>query len=133
MERRTFVITACKAFPVVVGALYLIDCGGPTAPSSVAEVTSDSTVVNGHSHTVNVSASDQLHPAGTTYTSSTASAHNHMVSLTADQLSTIASGGSVAISSTASTADSHEPSLHSQVPLAGCWNALLNRSTFPGM
>jgi len=104
LERRTFVIKACTAFPVVVGALYLIDCGGgPTTPSSVAEVTSDSTVVNGHSHTANVPASDQLHPASTTYTSSTASAHNHMVSLTADQLSTIASGGSVAISSTAST------------------------------
>ena len=103
LERRTFVIAACKAFPVVVGALYLIDCGGPTAPSSVAEVTSDSTVVNGHSHTANVPASDQLHPVSTTYTSSTASAHNHTVSLTVDQLSTIASGGSVTISSTAST------------------------------
>jgi len=103
VERRTFMIGACKAVPVVVGALYLIDCGGPTTPSSVAEVTSDSTVVNGHSHAANVPASDQLHPASTTYTSSTASAHNHTVSLTADQLSTIASGGSVTISSTAST------------------------------
>ena len=103
VERRTFLVRAGKAFPVVVAALYLIDCGGPTAPSSVADVASDSTVVNGHSHTVNVSASDQLHPASTTYTSSTASAHTHMVSLTADQLSTIASGGSITISSTAST------------------------------
>ncbi len=75
MERRTFVIEACKAFPVAVGALYLIDCGGPIAPSSVADVASDSTVVNGHSHTANVPASDQLHPASTTYISSTASAH----------------------------------------------------------
>jgi len=52
VDRRTFVIAACKALPVVVGA-YLIDCGGgPTAPSSVAEVASDSTVVNASSLTM---------------------------------------------------------------------------------
>ena len=103
MERRTFIIHAGKAFPVVIGALYLIDCGSPTSPSAVAAVASDSTIVNGHSHTANVPASDQLHPANTTYTSSTASAHDHMVTLTADQLSTIASGGSVTVTSTASS------------------------------
>lgn len=104
MERRTFVIQAGKAFPVVIGALYLIDCGSSTSPSAVAAVASDSTVVNGHSHTANVPASDQLHPATTTYTSSTASAHDHMVTLTADQLTTIASGGSVTVTSTANSA-----------------------------
>ncbi len=103
MNRRTFIVQAGKAFPVVAGVLYLVDCGGPTSPSAVASVASDSTVVNGHSHTANVSASDQLHPANTTYTSSTTAAHDHMVTLTADQLSTIATGGSVTVTSTAST------------------------------
>ena len=102
MERRTFVIEAGKAFPVVVGALYLIGCGSPTSPSAVADVTSNSTVVNGHSHTANVPASDQLHPADTTYTSSSSVSHVHMVTLTAAQLSAIASG-SVTVTSTAST------------------------------
>ena len=100
MERRTFVIEAGKAFPVVVGALYLIGCGSPTSPSAVADVKSNSTVVNGHSHTVNVPASDQLHPADTTYTSSTSLSHAHMVTLTAAQLAAIASGGSVTVTST---------------------------------
>jgi hypothetical protein len=103
MERRTFVIEAGKAFPVVVGALYLFGCGSPTSPSAVAEITSNSTVVNGHSHSANVPASDQLHPADTTYTSSMSLSHAHMVTLTAAQLSAIASGGSVTVTSTASS------------------------------
>ena len=104
MERRVFVIQAGKAFPAVAGALYLIGCGSSTtSPSAVAEISSTSTVVNSHSHSVGVPASDQLHPANTTYTSSTSSAHDHMVTLTASQLSTLASGGSVTVTSTAST------------------------------
>ena|SRR5215468_2042921 len=105
MERRVFIIEAGKAFPVVVGALYLINCdSSSTSPSTVADVTSNSTVVNGHSHSVNVPASDQLHPADTTYTSSNSLSHVHMVSLTAAQLQTIASGGSITATSTLSSA-----------------------------
>jgi hypothetical protein len=104
MERRAFVIQAGRALPVIIGALYLIDCGSsPTSPSAVADVVSTSTLVNGHSHTANVPASDQQHPANTTYASSTSSAHDHMVTLTANQLSTIAAGGSITLTSTVST------------------------------
>ena len=105
IDRRTFVIEAGKAFPIVLGALYVIGCGdsGPTNPSTVADVSSTSTVVNAHSHSANVPASDQLHPADTTYTSSSSLSHVHMVTLTANQLSTIASGGSVTVTSTVST------------------------------
>ena len=105
MDRRTFVIEAGKAFPVIAGAVYLIGCGNssPTNPSSVADVSSTSTIVNAHSHSANVPASDQLHPVDATYTSSSSSNHVHMVTLTASQLSTIASGGSVTVTSTAST------------------------------
>jgi len=103
VDRRTFVIEAGKAFPVVAGAVYLIACGSATSPSAVAEVSSNSSVVNGHSHSVNVPASDQMHPADTAYTSSNSAIHVHMVTLTATQLSTIASGGAVTVTSTAST------------------------------
>ena len=104
MQRRVFVIQAGKAFPVVAGALYLIGCGSSTTtPSAVAQISSTSTVINSHSHVVGVPASDQLHPANTTYTSSTSSAHEHMVTLTASQLSSLASGGSVTVTSTVST------------------------------
>jgi len=103
MHRRVFLIEAGKAFPVVTGALYVFGCGGSTtSPSGVADILSTSTLVNGHSHTVNVPASDQLHPVDSTYTSSTDAAHTHMVTLTASQLSTLASGGSVTATSTAS-------------------------------
>jgi hypothetical protein len=104
MTRRTFVIEAGKAFPVVVGALYVFGCssGNPASPSNVADVLSTSTTVNAHSHTTNVPASDQLHPVDTTYTSSSSLGHVHMVTLTASQLATIASGGSVTVTSTTS-------------------------------
>jgi hypothetical protein len=104
MQRRVFLIEAGKAFPVVAGALYLIGCGSSvTAPSDVASISSVSTVVNAHTHSVGVPASDQLHPTTTTYTSSTDSAHNHTVTLTANQLSTLAASGSVTVNSTNST------------------------------
>ena len=104
MQRRVFLIQAGKAVPAVAGALYLIGCGdSPTAPSGVADIASVSTVVNAHTHTVGVSASDQLHPATMTYTSSSSAAHDHMVTLTANQLSTLAAGGSVTVTSTNST------------------------------
>ena len=103
MDRRVFVIEAGKAFPVIAGALYLIGCGSSTtSPSMVADVSSTSTNVNGHTHTTNVPSADQLHPVDTNYTSSTDSGHNHMVTLTASQLSSIASGGSVTVTSTSS-------------------------------
>ena len=103
--RRTFVIEAGKAFPIVLGALYVIGCGdsGPTNPSTIADVSSTSTAVNAHSHSANVPASDQLHPADATYASSSSLTHVHMVTLSANQLSTIASGGSVTVTSTSST------------------------------
>jgi hypothetical protein len=103
MHRRVFIIEAGKAFPIVAGALYLINCGSSTSPSAVADVSSTSSVANSHTHTANVPASDQLHPANMTYTSSTDAAHNHMVTLTAGQLSTLAAGGSVTVTSTSST------------------------------
>ena len=103
MKRRVFVIQAGKAFPVVVGALYMVGCGSsPTNPSAVADVASDSTVVNGHSHSVNVPASDQLHPTDTTYPSSPSVNHVHTGTLTTNQVSTLASGGSVTVTSSAS-------------------------------
>jgi hypothetical protein len=103
VTRRTFVIEAGKAFPVVIGALYVVGCSSsPTSPSTTADVQSTSTVVNNHSHTANVPAADQLHPIDTTYTSSTSLSHIHMVTLTATQLSTLAGGGSVTVTSTIS-------------------------------
>ena len=103
MNRRVFVIEAGKAFPVVAGALYLIGCGSSTtSPSAVADISSTSTNVNSHTHTINVPSSDQLHPADTNYTSSNDSGHTHVATLTASQLSTLASGGAVTVTSTSS-------------------------------
>ena len=86
-------------------ALYITGCGSssPASPSSAADISATSTVVNGHRHTVNVPASDQTHPADTTYTTSSTLNHVHSVTLTASQLATLASGGTVTVTSTMST------------------------------
>ena len=107
-QRRVFLIQAGKAFPVVAGVLYLIGCDEAFNPSAVADLSSVSTVVLGHSHTINVPAADQLHPATTTYTSSNVGAHVHMVTLTEDQLRTLAKGGSVTVTSTNSGTHTHD-------------------------
>ncbi len=113
MDRRTFVIEAGKAFPIVAGALYLVGCGSnsstPVSPSAVADVLSTSTVANGHTHTLDIPASDQLHPIDFIYTSSSTLNHTHLVALTASDLSTIAAGGSVTIlSATNATTGFHQ-------------------------
>src|SRR3974390_3329506 len=83
-------------------AVAAVSCGSSTAPSSmVADVSVTSTVVNAHSHTLNVSASDQLHPADTTYTSSNSTGHT--LTLTASQLSSIAARGTVMVTSSMNT------------------------------
>ena len=86
-------------------ALSAVSCGSSsTAPSStIADLTVTSTLVNAHTHTGNVTASDQLHPADTTYTTSSTLNHTHTVALTAAQLASIAAGGTVTVTSSAST------------------------------
>ena len=107
-QRRVFLVQAGKAFPVVAGALYLIGCDEAFNPSAVADISSVSTVNAGHSHTINVPSADQLHPAAKTYTSTNVFAHVHMVTLTEDQLRTLATGGSVTVTSTTSGTHAHD-------------------------
>jgi hypothetical protein len=59
--------------------------------------------VNGHNHSATISASDQQKPSDTTYTSSSTLKHTHMVTMSADQLASLGSGGSVTVTSTVST------------------------------
>lgn len=104
MQRRIFLIEAGKAVPAVAGALYLIGCGDSTvAPSAVASISSVSTTVNAHTHSVGVPASDQMKAVQVTYTSSATSSHDHMVTLSASQLTTLGQQGTVTVSSTSST------------------------------
>ena len=89
---------------ILAVAVAAVRCGSSTtAPSSVADVSVTSTVVNAHSHTINVSSSDQLHPADTTYTTSNTMGHTHTLTLTAGQLASIATGGTVTVTSSSST------------------------------
>jgi hypothetical protein len=68
----------------------------------VASISSVSTTVNAHTHTVGIPASDQMKAATTTYTSSSSLNHDHMVTLSASQLTTLGQQGSVTVTSTSS-------------------------------
>jgi hypothetical protein len=88
---------------IAIGTLYLAACGdSAVAPSSVADLSATSTVVNGHSHTINVSSSDQMKPVDTTYTTSSSAGHTHTVTLTASQLTSIAAGGTLTVTTSVS-------------------------------
>ena len=104
MNRRVFMLEAGKAVPVVVGAIYLVGCGGDSTvtPSATADIKSTSTVSNGHSHDVNIPSSDQLKATTTVYTSTNVSAHDHQVTLTGTQLATLGNAGTVTVTSTSS-------------------------------
>jgi hypothetical protein len=103
MQRRVFLLQAGKAVPAVVGAIYLIGCGdSSTAPSAIADIQSVSTTVNGHTHSVNVPASDQMKAVTNTYTSSSSLSHDHMVTLSGSQLTTLSLQGTVTVTSTSS-------------------------------
>jgi len=86
-------------------ALYVVGCSSssPAAPSAVADISVTSTVANAHSHSASIPASDQLHPADMAYTSSATLNHTHTITLTASQLQTLASGGTVTVTSSVST------------------------------
>src|SRR5262245_60274326 len=104
MQRRVFLVQAGKAVPAIAGALYLVGCGdSPTEPSAVASISSVSTTVNAHTHTVGIPASDQMKGAAVSFTSSSTSAHDHTVSFSANQMTTLAQGGTVTVTSTSST------------------------------
>ena len=104
MNRRVFILEAGKAVPVVIGALYIVGCGGnsTTSPSATADVQATSTVSNGHSHSANVPASDQLKTVAVVYTTTNVLAHDHQVTLSASQLASLAAGGSVTVTTTSS-------------------------------
>ena len=91
---------ATVAALALIGALGVAGCGSSTtSPSTIADISVPSTFVNGHSHTVNISASDQMHPADQVYTTSNAAGHTHTLVVTAKQLTSIATGESVTVTS----------------------------------
>src|SRR6266513_6359357 len=103
MNRRVFILEAGKAVPVAIGALYIVGCGSSTtSPSATADVQATSTVSNGHSHSANVPASDQLKAVAVVYTTTNVLAHDHQVTLSASQLTSLTAGGSVTVTTTSS-------------------------------
>jgi hypothetical protein len=104
MNRRVFIIEAGKAVPVVAGAIYLVGCSGnsSTSPSATATVQASSTTANGHSHTASFAASEESRTSSNTYTSSNVQGHDHQVTLSVAQFTSLAAGGSVTVGSTTS-------------------------------
>lgn len=86
----------------VVPAVLQGCSSSPDSPGSSCSGTDPlSTVNEGHTHSVCVPTSDMTNPpaGGATYTSSNDGSHTHTITLTAQQLSMIAAGQSVLVTS----------------------------------
>lgn len=123
VNRRDFLATAGTGLVALVLTPIVSACGGdddnassvsPTTPVSCDGAGETSTVVDGHSHTVCVPNADIDDPpaAGSPYVTSVADGHQHDVLLTADELTTVANGGSVTVTTTVELGHTHDFSIH---------------------
>ena len=123
MDRRVFFRTVSGG--LVLLTLTPIGCGdsGGEMEQNCDGLRTISGITDGHAHTLCTPAQDLNAPPGTGrgYTSSSVSgrdttgyggaSHDHVVFLTADQLATVASGGTVTIQSSESENHSHSFSI----------------------
>ena len=120
MDRRRFIIKAGQAFPVLAGAVYLVGCDSNSSSSDNDDgnnndggnnqplfITATSTVADGHSHSAQIPVADLTSPSNKTYNASSSFGHNHLVTLSIAQLSSLASGSAVTVTSTNDFAHTH--------------------------
>ena len=109
MGRRKFIVTVGKAFPVAVGALYIIGCGDEDQPMSPGgqAILASSSVDAGHSHTAALPAADLDSMQSMSYGSSNSSGHTHSVTLTAANFETLRSNGAVTVTSANNSGHTH--------------------------
>jgi len=96
--------------PIVPAVLQACSSSSSSAPNTPADAAGNacagtdpqSTLNEGHTHSVCVPTSDMTSPpaAGATYTSSNEGNHTHTITLTATQLASIQAGHSVTVTST---------------------------------
>jgi len=105
--RGTTLLMLVPVIPAVLQACSSSSSDSSSAPSDApgnacAGTDPLSTVNAGHTHSLCVPTSDMTSPpaAGATYTSSNDGNHTHKITLTAEQLASIASGQSVTVTST---------------------------------
>lgn len=111
MDRRAF-LAACGVTLLLASVLVSSGCGGgdsstsPTPPADGFDV--ESSLDLAHRHSVRVLNADLTNPpAGVSYTSTTVSAHVHVISLTAAQLAAIQAGQTVTVDSNLASAHRH--------------------------
>jgi len=121
MDRRRFIIKAGQAFPVLAGAVYLVGCDSNSSSSDDDDgnnnndggnnqplfITATSTVADGHSHSAQIPVADLTSPSNKTYNASSSFGHNHLVTLSIAQLSSLGTGSTVTVTSTNDFAHTH--------------------------
>ena len=109
MERRKFLVTVGRAFPITLGALYLISCGDDDDPMGAGSmvITVQSTVNAGHSHSAGLPEADLESMQSKSYGSSSSGGHTHSVTLTAVNFETLRTSASVTVTSTNNSGHTH--------------------------
>ena len=108
MDRRVFAKNLAGWTVIIAGMPVLVTaCGNNSGTNGPAEEVWTSTAVENHTHEFTILLSDLGAPpaSGLDGNTSATEGHTHLVMLTQDQVKTIASGGTVAV--TTSTANGH--------------------------
>jgi hypothetical protein len=114
MQTRRSFLSETTVTLLLIPIVPLFGCSSSNSPSGEActGVSSTSTNVGNHTHTICVLASDLATPpaGGATYTSTNAGdpAHTHTVTLSMQQLQSIASNGSVTVTSSSALSHTHD-------------------------
>lgn len=109
MDRRVFLVTVGKAFPVTVGGLYLIGCGDDDMSSNPNDqvILAQSSVSAGHTHTAELPLADLDSMQSMGYLSSNSGGHTHTATLTAADFETLRTSNVVTITSTVAAGHTH--------------------------
>jgi hypothetical protein len=102
----TPLVAACSSGSMGYGSSPSTGGGGRTC-DGLGET---STVVEGHDHFVCVPAADLANQpsAGATYTTTTDAGHHHTITLTMEQLKSVADGGTVTVTTTNDQGHTHD-------------------------
>ncbi len=103
-SRRDFVLGS-------IGLLTLIPACGPSSNPASPDASSFhcTTMIGGnHGHVLTILASDLASPRDRTYNIQGSADHTHSVSFSAEQMQTLADGGTVTVTSTLGLAHTHE-------------------------
>ena len=111
IDRRSFLIQAGRAFPVMAGAVYLLGCESPTSDDLIIDrfgFIGVSTTVAGHAHGASFRRHEIDTVNGRTWESTWWEDHTHMLTLSGADFAAILAGNFVTVTSARAKGHAHD-------------------------